>query len=299
MFVYFKNRMIYMKKTFFKSYGFGVAFIALIYILATLIGVFIYKSLKFEPFLNLLIADVAATLVVFIASTLVNNASVYDPYWSVQPIVITVILAITNGLTPTGVLMLVAISIWGIRLTANWAYTFSGLAHQDWRYTMLEEKTGALYPIVNFFGIHLVPTLIVYGCTLPAVYAIIEKWSFNFGVVLFLLLSLAAVLLQGIADVQMHKFRKNKTKKQTFIRVGLWKNSRHPNYLGEIVMWWGIALMGVCAMPSRWYFIAGAFANTLLFLFISIPMADKRQSKKKGFDKYKAETRMLFPIKKF
>ena len=95
----------------------------------------------------------------------------------------------------------------------------------------------------------------------------------------------------------MHKYRKNRT--TPFIRTGLWKNSRHPNYLCEILMWWGIA--GACffAMPNRYYLFAGAIANTILFLSVSIPMADNRQSRKEGFAEYKKETRALLPIPKF
>ena len=287
-----------MKNAFFRSYAFAVAFIAAVYVASAAIGIFIFSSLSFEPFVNLLIADIAATLAVFIASSLTNNASVYDPYWSVQPIIITTALAITNGVSLTGALMMSVICLWGVRLTANWAYTFRSLEHQDWRYSLLEEKSGALYPLVNLFGIHIVPTLIVYACTLPAVYAITQKWSFNVGVVIFLLVSLAAVALQATADIQLHIFRKNKTVKEVFIRSGVWKNSRHPNYLAEILFWWGIALAGVCAMPSKWYFIIGAVLNTLLFLFVSIPMADKHQARKKGFARYKKDTRALLPIKR-
>ena len=114
--------------------------------------------------------------------------------------------------------------------------------------------------------------------------------------VLFLLLSVLAACLQGAADIQMHRYRKNRT--TPFIRVGLWKYSRHPNYLGEILMWWGVALAVVFAAPDKFYLAAGALANTVLFLAVSIPMADKRQSRKDGFDEYKAATRMLLPIKK-
>ena len=63
-------------------------------------------------------------------------------------------------------------------------------------------------------------------------------------------------------------------------------------------MWWGVALAVVCAEPSAWYLIAGAVANTALFLAVSIPMADGRQSRKAGFVEYKKDTRMLLPIKK-
>ena len=70
-------------------------------------------------------------------------------------------------------------------------------------------------------------------------------------------------------------------------------------YLGEILMWWGIGVSAVSALGMNyWYLLAGALANTLLFLFVSIPMADKRQSRKAGFPDYKNETNMLLPIPK-
>lgn len=270
--------------------------IALIYIMATVMGVVVYHALAFDWWISLLIADMAATVLTFVFSLIFQNASVYDPYWSVQPPVILVEFASGCELTIFGILLLFVVSFWAIRLTANWAYTFSNLYHQDWRYTMLEEKTGAFYPVINFVGIHMVPTLVVYGCTLPAVYAILEELSANIASVLFLCMSLGAALMQGIADIQMHKFRKNRT--APFIRVGLWKYSRHPNYLGEILMWWGVALAVIFAAPSSWYLASGALANTILFFSVSIPMADGRQSRKDGFDEYKKATRMLLPIKK-
>lgn len=271
--------------------------VAIIYMICTLVGLGQYGYLPFSTPINLLIADTVATIVCFIFSLIFKNSSVYDPYWSVAPIVIVIGYAIVNGLNALGIVLLVAVCYWGIRLTANWAYTFKGLTHQDWRYTMLCEKTGKFYPIINFIGIHYVPTLVVYGCILPAVMVIENKPEINVLSIIFACVSVAAATMQGVADIQMHKYRKNKT--TSFIRNGLWRNSRHPNYLGEIIMWWGIGLSAVCAMPNMWYLIFGAVANTVLFLSVSIPMADGRQSKKEGFAQYKAETRALFPIRKF
>lgn len=270
--------------------------VTLVYIIATVVGVLAYRALTFDWWLSLLIADATATVVTFVFSLIFKNASVYDPYWSVQPPVILVAFAVGRELTLLGVLLLVVVSFWALRLTANWAYTFGNLTHQDWRYTMLREKTGVFYPIINFVGIHMVPTLVVYGCVLPGVYAIREGLSANIASVLFLCLSLCAASMQGIADIQMHKFRKNRN--APFIRIGLWKYSRHPNYLGEILMWWGVGLSVLCAAPGTWYLVAGAVANTILFFAVSIPMADKRQSRKDGFAEYKKQTRMLLPIKK-
>ena len=270
--------------------------VALVYVVATAVGVAVYLALPFDFWLSLLLADIVATAVTFAFSLIFSNASVYDPYWSVQPLVICVAFALGKNLTLMHILPLVAVGLWGVRLTANWAYTFGGLTHQDWRYTMLAQKTGKAYPIINFVGIHLVPTLVVYGCILPVVFLLESSGEINALSVVAFIVSLIAVTLQLVSDIQMQAYRKNRT--TPFIRVGLWKYSRHPNYLGEILMWWGIALYALSVTPTTWWLIAGAVANTVLFFAVSIPMADGRQSKKEGFTQYKKQTRMLLPIYK-
>ncbi len=271
--------------------------ITLIYAIAATAGILCYIYIPIAFWLRLLVADIVATVTVFLFSLLFHNASVYDPYWSVQPMVIAVGYAVVSPkLTISQILPLIAVLIWGIRLTANWAYTFGGMNCQDWRYTMLHEKMGKVYPFVNFVGIHLVPTLVVYGCVLPVAFTFVESPKFNAGAAVFFAVSILATVLQGTADIQMHRYRKHRN--GPFIRNGLWKYSRHPNYLGEILMWWGIALAYICIAPQRWYLMTGAVANTLLFLFVSIPLADGRQARKEGYEQYRRETRMLLPIKK-
>lgn len=270
--------------------------VATVYALALVFGIFLYRALELEWWLSLLIADIAATVFVFIFSLIFKNASVYDPYWSVQPIAILASLALSRGANLYSLLLLGVISLWGIRLTLNWAYTFKNLSWQDWRYTMLSESTGRLYPLINLLGIHMVPTLVVYGCVLPAAYSFFNAGACNLFTYICLGLSLVSALLQGISDVQMHAFKRRGA--GGFIREGLWKYCRHPNYLGEIMMWWGVGLSALSVFNGKWYLLSGALANTLLFFFISIPMADKRQSRKTGYEEYRKATRSLIPIKK-
>lgn len=284
-----------MKKEFNRTLS--LIIVCAVYLIAGAVGILVYNALSLPVWLSLLIADVCATIATFIFSVIFSNASIYDPYWSVQPIVIVIAFAISFGVNLLSLIMIVAVCIWGIRLTLNWIYTFHGLSsYQDWRYVMLKEKTGAFYPLVNFLGIHMFPTLVVYACVLPVVYAIILKPEFNVVSALCIVISLLAVLLQGVSDCQMHAFRKHK--KGVFIRDGLWKYSRHPNYLGEILMWWGMAGAFIYCYPAWFFFGFGALVNTIMFIFISIPMADKHQSRKQGFEDYKIQTRMLLPIRK-
>ena len=281
--------------------------ILLVYIGASVLGIITFnKTLSFTKniFASAFLGDVLATVFVFAFSLAFRNASVYDPYWSVQPLVILYAFAAAYGLNLHTFVLTAALTVWGIRLTANWCYNFHGLEYQDWRYKMLKEKSGVFYPAINFLGIHMFPTVIVFACMIPAVHlfeytrnnppAVLPKWTV--GIALCILL---AVLLQGTADLQMHRFRRSGT--QGLMRQGLWKYSRHPNYLAEILVWWFVGLFAFFATPMPWYYLTGAFANTLMFLFISIPMAENRQSQKVGkeaFAEYKSQTRILLPVRR-
>ena len=281
-----------------KNRSASLAVIVFVYFLAVFCGLFTYDYLKdvwaFSFQMSLLLADVAATVVVFVFSLIFRNASVYDPYWSVQPpVILAAALLKVDAASPLmGSILFAAVLFWALRLTANWIYNFESFEYQDWRYVMLKEKTGRAYPLINLLGIHMFPTFVVYLCVLPAVTAIAENAAFNPLSVIFVLLSFASAVFQGIADIQMHRFRLEGT--GGFIRTGLWKHGRHPNYACEILMWWGIGLASVIALGGQWWLLSGAVVNTIMFLTVSIPMADKRQSRKPGFEQYKKETRMLF-----
>ena len=282
-----------------KSRFWSFYIITVAYILAIAAAILTYKFLDLEQkWLKILLADIVATIIIFAFSVGFKNSSIYDPYWSIQPIIIVIAMCLNcHYFNLSRILMVAIVCVWGLRLTANWAYTFKNLCDtQDWRYVMLKEKTRAFYPLVNFFGIHLFPTLVVYACVLPIIYVFNYSIKLNLFSIAFLGISILAVILQTVSDIQMHTFKKKDG--NGFIRVGLWKYSRHPNYLGEILLWWGIALAIVVAVPARWYLAFGALINTLMFLFFSIPVADKHQARKAGFKEYKKQTRILLPIKK-
>ncbi|HIG39408.1 MAG: DUF1295 domain-containing protein [bacterium] len=139
--------------------------IGLSYLVAMLVAVFVFINTSAEiSLVRILIADVAATIVVFGFSLSFRNSSFYDAYWSVAPIVIAVTLLIhsrdsnvVRQFMVTGLIL-----VWGIRLTLNWAYGWQGLKHEDWRYIKLQRQTGIFWWPVSFLGVHLFPTVIVF-----------------------------------------------------------------------------------------------------------------------------------------
>jgi len=299
-----------MKKPFDYKRLLAFSFVLVSYVLATIVGMFIFSYFRnlpnpMDPILALFLADIAMTIFIYVIGLFVNNASMYDPYWSVIPLLYGLLYMFTYGdYSLVTIIINVVIGIWSLRLTANWMYTFKTIKKQDWRYDFLKEKSGVFYPVVNLFGIHIVPTLFVFAALLPALVLFKNQQmgtpaTFNVLMLFGVLVSLIGIGLELVADIQMQRFRAKETNRRAIIRDGLWKYSRHPNYLGEIMFWWGIFLMVVVLLPNMWYLVFGPIAMTLMFLIISVPMADYRYSRSKdNYPQYVSETRMFLPLPK-
>ena len=251
------------------------------------------------PLLTVALADLAATLVIFVSSRLVNNSSMYDVYWSVVPPVIALYLwAVAEPDVPLirQFLVVGCVWFWAIRLTANWARSWPGLDHEDWRYNAQREGGPAPYWVASFFGFHLFPTIQVYlGCL--ALYPAIVVGTEPYGVLdmIAVVVTVGAVLLEWVADEQLRRF--NATKQPGDIcTVGLWGWCRHPNYLGEMLFWWGLWLFGLAADPAWWWTVVGPLAMTGMFVFASIPMIDQRGVERRpGYEEHMRTVPTLIP----
>lgn len=268
--------------------------IGIVYLLATIAGiaVFLWAQPIMDDLWALLLADVAATVLTWAAGFLYRNVSVYDPYWSVAPpILLTAYAFLVPGVSLAAVLMLLAVWVWGIRLTVNWAVTFMGLRHEDWRYTKYRTSQPAfIFQFINFFGLNMMPTLVVFLAMIPAIRILQESPACTLWTILGTAMSLCAAWIQYLADTTAHRFRREHPGE--ICKEGLWKHGRHPNYFGEILMWWGIWVQWA-GVQTDWT-IAGAIAITALFLGISVPLMESRQLRNKpGYADYRKETRML------
>ncbi|WP_028643147.1 DUF1295 domain-containing protein [Nocardioides sp. URHA0020] len=227
-----------------------------------------------------LIADVLATLVIFVASRIHHNSSFYDAYWSVLPPLLAIYW--WSESTPEvndlrAALVVTVILVWAVRLTGNWIYAFPGFPHEDWRYPMLKDGKGSLEPLVDLLAIHLVPTLQVFLGMVP-VYVAVTRTGRDVGWldVVAVVVGLGSVALTYTADLQMYRFARTKQPGQAMDR-GLWGWSRHPNYLGEIGFWVSLGIFGLATSPSDWWWVfVGAVAMVALFLGASIPMMEER-----------------------
>lgn len=226
-----------------------------------------------------LIADSLATLVIFGFSRAHHNSSFYDAWWSVLPPLLAAYWWWAGPLPSHDVrswLVLIVILVWSVRLTGNWVYAFPGFPHEDWRYPLLREGKGAMEPAVDLVAIHLVPTWQVFLGLLPVYVAVTHDGrEVGWLDVVAVVVGIGAAVLALVADGQMYRFARTKQPGQCMDR-GLWSWSRHPNYFGEISFWVALGLFGLAASPSDWWCLAGAVAMVALFLGASIPMMERR-----------------------
>ena len=246
--------------------------------------------------IQILIADIIATFVIYSFSVYFKNSSFYDPYWSVIPPFIAFFWLAKNNYvinTPSLLLML-AVLFWSLRLTYNWMKTWDGLHHEDWRYIDMRNNLGNSFEIIgNLGGIHFFPTFIVFFCCMPMAQNFSQ--SYNWTIFLGFGLCIIGVLLEIISDKQLHAFRKIHPSGTGIIETGLWNYSRHPNYYGEIMFWWGIFVFGY-SFTGLNYLLLAPIAMTAMFWYASIPWIEiKILRTRPQYKDYQKRVHILFP----
>jgi steroid 5-alpha reductase family enzyme len=233
-----------------------------------------------HPLLVTALADVAATLAVFAFSVRHDNSSIYDPYWSVAPVPIAAAwLAVAEPGVPALRQALVAALVltWAVRLTANCLVRWRSLADEDFRYVEIRRRSGRLHWPASLLTIHLFPTTWVFLGLLPLWPALSGParppgWLDAAAA----LVTAGAVAVEAAADLQLRRFLSARRDPAAVLDTGLWAAFRHPNYVGEVLFWWGLWLFGLAADPGWWWTVAGPLAITALFAFVSAPWMDRR-----------------------
>ena len=231
-----------------------------------------------------------------------NNSSLYDPFWSVAPIPITVYLFFISGQSNITFLNKLFITfpifVWAVRLTRNWVISWAGFSHEDFRYINLKKGNKIKLEFINFTGIHLIPTLQVNLSLLP-LYFLFNSTQLNennYSLIIASVIALLAIAIETIADEQMRLFRIDRSNDGTTMTKGLWYYSRHPNYFGEIMFWVGIYLMALLTINTPIWLLIAPVSMVMLFVFISCPMMDARSLQRRhDYQSYMTKTSSLIP----
>lgn len=242
-------------------------------------------------------------VVFFAFAVTLKTDKVTDLSYSLTFVIVALVLLLSLGtISVPHVLVTAFIVIWGARLGS---YLFARIIKlkKDDRFDGIRENP------LSFTGFWLLQAVTIWIVMLPAT-VLLSKEVLTTGVgspVTFFTWLGAALWIIGfsieaVADAQKYRFRNDPANKGKWIRDGLWKNSRHPNYFGEMVCWWAIFVITAPYLQgSQWITIIGPVFLTLLLLKISgIPTVEKKAEQKYGdnpeYQKYKKQTSTLLPL---
>jgi steroid 5-alpha reductase family enzyme len=236
-------------------------------------------------------------ILMFIIAQIEKNNSIVDIGWGIGFILIALMLMLTsNRIHIKDLILFSMISLWGLRLTFHIYYRSRGKG-EDFRYANWRKEWGKNAAIIAFFKVFMLQGIIMLIIAYP-IMVIFNSFNDHLTGINFLGLSifLFGLLFESIGDYQLTIFKKNPANKRKIIISGLWKLTRHPNYFGEVVLWWGI---GIYTIGSDLYlsaFISPLTLNLLLLYVSGIPMLEKKYAGNTEWENYKKITPAFFPF---
>ena len=231
----------------------------------------------------------------FLISILLKRNDIADSAWGIGFIVVSIFnLFASNHMQQTKIILTALVILWGIRLTSyitlrNWN------KNEDYRYKEWKEKWGKNILLKSYLQVFLLQGLFMFLVSLP----VTLYNRFDGGVMFYSFIGLLVWVLgfyfETVGDLQMFFFKKDPKNKGKIMDQGLWQYTRHPNYFGEVSMWWGIWILTLGS--TYWYIgIIGPLTISYLILKVSgIPMLEKKYEGNKEFEKYKSKTSVFIP----
>jgi len=234
---------------------------------------------------------------VWLISLPLRNSSIMDIFWGLGFVVAGFAYYLQAGAgSARGWLLILALTLWGLRLSLHIGLRAIGKP-EDARYAAWRKEHGASWWWQSFFRVFLLQGLILWVLSVPFLYAAQVKaaplwhWSDLAGLALFLV----GFLFESIADAQLVSFKKREENRGKVLDRGLWSITRHPNYFGEAVLWWGFFLIALPSAP--WWTVYSPVLMTFLLVRVSgVRMLDSLLAETKpGYREYMNRTSGFIP----
>ncbi len=249
---------------------------------------------------RILLTQLAVIVIYMTAWYLVARAlsrfDVADIAWGPGFIVTALTAAAMNrSLNPRAYLVMALVIIWGMRLSLH-VYLRNRGKPEDARYRAWRREWGKNANVRAFLQVFLLQGLLLLVISLPITSVMMAGSSaFTLLDAAGLFIWTTGILFEAIGDWQLLRFKKDPAQKGRIIETGLWRYSRHPNYFGEVTLWWGLP---DCSLSgASWPVIIGPLTITFLILKVSgIPMLEKKYEGNPEFEAYRRQTSAFFPL---
>ncbi len=234
----------------------------------------------------------------FLVATLKRDMSIVDIAWGLGFILIagTGVIVNFDTLSVRQWTIFLCVLLWGMRLA--WHIVRRKRGHgEDARYAVLRTKWGEHVISQSFFKVFLLQGIVLWIIALPVIVTFSSPNAlFGMMDIVGLLLWLCGWTFEMIADQQLSSFKMNHLNKGKILMTGLWKYSRHPNYFGEVLLWWGIALSAFSGTSSLIVFLGPSVLLCLILFVTGIPPLEARYKGNPDFEAYKKTTSVFLPL---
>jgi steroid 5-alpha reductase family enzyme len=236
--------------------------------------------------------------ILWIVSVFIKDASIVDIFWGMTFVVTnTYYFFATGDLYTRKIILIVLVTLWGLRLSIFLAYRNIGKG-EDYRYQEFRKKYGPeRYWWFSFFQVYLLQGIfsILVSVTLLGAHFNTQNNDLNFLDYLGILVWLIGFIFEAGGDYQITKFKKNPENKGRVLNTGFWKYTRHPNYFGDSAVWWAYAIFSIAA--GSYWTIVGSFIMTFLLLKVSgVALLEKSlKAGKPEYNDYIQKTNSFLP----
>jgi steroid 5-alpha reductase family enzyme len=245
---------------------------------------------------NAAVAVLCYMCLFFIIGTLLKNNGIVDVGWGLGFCVVVAATIQLPLLYGPQMLMAIMIVLWAVRLS-GFLFMRNVGKPEDFRYAQWRKEWGKWVVVRSFFQVYMLQGAFMLVIALPII-LVNNSANTPLGIVEYMGLMLFAIGLffEAVGDAQNYLFKSKPENKGKVMQYGLWKYTRHPNYFGESLIWWGIALVACNAQYGYLAFISPIII-TLLLLFVSgIPMLEKKYDNNPAYQEYKKRTSAFVPL---
>src|SRR6185369_2213779 len=245
-----------------------------------------------------LAATAALMLGVWLLSLIKKDASIVDTFWGLGFVLIAAVCCATGeGYEMRRILITALTAIWGLRLAGHIFLRNKGRG-EDFRYKAMRARHGKRFPVVSLYSVFAVQGLLMWVISLPLEigetsrlparltwldWAGATVWLIGFG-------------FESIGDLQLARFKADVNNKGKVMDRGLWRFTRHPNYFGDALLWWGFFLIALSTPSGVWTLISPLIMTALLMKVSGVALLEKTLMKTKPeYRNYAKGTNAFFP----
>jgi steroid 5-alpha reductase family enzyme len=232
----------------------------------------------------------------FVVALLWHRNDVADVAWGFG----FVLVAVTSMLlhVPAGRPLLITglVAVWAIRLSLH-VYFRNRNKTEDFRYRKWREEWGASFYVRSYLQVFLLQSILLVLIATPIIYvASVQNPPLGLIDMLGVSVWIIGCFFEAVGDDQLRRFMRDPLNKGRIMTTGLWRFTRHPNYFGEVALWWGIFLIAL-SVPGGWRTIIGPATITFLILKVSgIPMLEAKYRGNPQYETYQRRTSSFFPM---